>query len=58
MPSMRSRLYALLALLALLPVGAFALDRGDVVIGFSVVCVFLVAGSLALLFRDDVPALS
>jgi uncharacterized membrane protein len=40
----------LLALLALLPVVAFALDRGALVVVLSVVCVFLIAASLLLMF--------
>jgi hypothetical protein len=39
----------ILALLALVPVVAFAIDRGAVSIALSVACVLLVFGSLALM---------
>jgi hypothetical protein len=43
------RTLPVLALLALVPAIAFALDRGAISIVLSVVCIFLVFGSLALM---------
>lgn len=43
------RTMPILALLALVPVVAFAIDRGAVSIALSVACVLLVFGSLALM---------
>jgi hypothetical protein len=50
MPDVTPKHAALLALVALLPLVAFALDRGAFVVVLSVVCVLLIAGSLLLMF--------
>jgi uncharacterized membrane protein YukC len=49
------RRFALLALLALVPVAGFALSR-EVVVGLAAVCVVVIAWSLFTMFGPSEPA--
>lgn len=47
---------AVLALAALVPVVAFAVDRAVPVVALSAACVVVIAGSLYLMFAETEPA--